>query len=266
MAFWLSTGPVDSAEVWSNAIHYTTDDNPWGNTTQAIQSHWIRQYHASGMKILVSAFGATEFPTTAGIDPVQCGTDLANFVKLNNLDGVDLDYEDSGAMERGTGENWLISITRRLRELLPKEQGYIITHAPQAPFFMGTSKYPMGGYLTVHREVGHLIDFYNIQFYNQGTSSYDSYSSLFRNSSGWATGTAVFELMAKGVPGNMIVVGKPVLNSDADNTGFVSVDQLGDILNTARTDGWSTGFMAWQYASDTDGQWSRTLSRRLNQH
>jgi chitinase len=265
LAFWLSTGPVDSAEVWSNALHYTgTTNNPWGNTTQAIQSAWVRRYHSYGIKILVSAFGATEFPTTAGIDPVQCGTNLANFVLLNNLDGVDLDYEDSGALERGTGEAWLISITRTLRQRLPKEQGYIITHAPQSPYFMGAPKYPRGGYMNVHNEVGDLIDFYNIQFYNQGTSTYDTYETLFRTSNGWASRTAVKELISKGIPANKIIVGKPVTPSDADNTGYISLSQFSQILRTATADGWNSGFMGWQYTSDSDGNWSKTLSRALN--
>lgn len=35
-------------------------------------------------------------------------------------------------MEAGQGETWLITFTRKLRELLPT---HIITHAPQAPYF-----------------------------------------------------------------------------------------------------------------------------------
>ena len=38
-------------------------------------------------------------------------TNLAQFVIYNNLDGVDLDWEDNAAMENGTGEQWLIDCT-----------------------------------------------------------------------------------------------------------------------------------------------------------
>ena len=31
---------------------------------------------------------------------------------------------------------------------------YIITHAPEAPYFMGTTQYPSGGYITVHQSAG----------------------------------------------------------------------------------------------------------------
>ncbi len=78
---------------------------------------------------MVSAFGATEFPTSEGRDPNATCTSLANFVKENKLDGVDLDWEDNGAMEAGTGEAWLIACTKAIREVLPVGE-YLLTHAP----------------------------------------------------------------------------------------------------------------------------------------
>uniref|UniRef100_A0A6B2LAJ2 chitinase n=1 Tax=Arcella intermedia TaxID=1963864 RepID=A0A6B2LAJ2_9EUKA len=261
LAFWLTTGPADTALVWSNALTYVSSDNPWGSTTTAVQAAWLNLYHKNGIKLMVSAFGATEFPTSAGVDPVQCGHDLANFVINNQLDGVDLDWEDNAAMEAGTGEQWLINITRTLRQLLPKEKGYIISHAPQAPYFMGTSKYPKGGYLTVHKAVGDLIDFYNIQFYNQGNSQYSSFETLFVSSDGWASQTSVGEMITNGIAPNKIVVGKPISRGDVVNTGFVPVDSLAQFLQQGRGKGWNAGFMGWQYKSDSDGSWSQTLSK-----
>tara|TARA_B110000503_G_C7085235_1_gene386979 strand:+ start:509 stop:676 length:168 start_codon:yes stop_codon:yes gene_type:complete len=55
---------------------------------------------------MVSAFGSTDDPTHK--DPIEVCEKLGNFVLDNNLDGVDLDYEDNAAMENGTGEDWLI--------------------------------------------------------------------------------------------------------------------------------------------------------------
>lgn len=70
----------------------------------------------------------------------------------NNLDGVDIDWEDTAALQAGTGEAWLITLTKTLRQLLPNA---IITHAPQGPYFMGPSAlYPKGGYVAVHQAVG----------------------------------------------------------------------------------------------------------------
>ena len=74
-------------------------------------------------------------------------------------------------MEAGTGEQWLIDFTIALRKIIPD---HIVTHAPQAPYFKN-DYYKNGGYITVDNKVGDLINFYNIQFYNQGDSKYDTY-------------------------------------------------------------------------------------------
>ncbi len=46
--------------------------------------------------------------------------------------------------------------------MLPEDQ-YIITHAPQAPYFCGNDElFNNGGYLTVNNAVGDTIDWYNM--------------------------------------------------------------------------------------------------------
>lgn len=42
---------------------------------------------------MVSAFGGTSLPTTNGSDPAQTAQTMASFVKANDLDGIDVDYE-----------------------------------------------------------------------------------------------------------------------------------------------------------------------------
>ena len=42
--------------------------------------------------MMISAFGATEHPTSENIDPTTCANELGNFVLSNNLDGVDIDW------------------------------------------------------------------------------------------------------------------------------------------------------------------------------
>jgi len=59
----------------------------------------------------------------------------------------------------------IISLFQSLLMSTPHPGGYIITHAPVAPWF--SPIYPNGAYLTVHEQVGSLIDWYNIQFYNR---------------------------------------------------------------------------------------------------
>ena len=67
------------------------------------------------MKVIVSAFGSSEKPTSQRADPVATAQNLANFVLKNHLDGADIDWEDGAAMKDGSGAQWLITFTKKLR-------------------------------------------------------------------------------------------------------------------------------------------------------
>lgn len=132
----------------------------------------LESYHAAGIALMVSAFGSTDSPVSNGIDPVDCARGLAAWVKEYNLDGVDIDWEDMHAMNIGIGEAWLITFQSELRRQLPAGQ-YLISHAPVAPWFTSGPNYPNGAYVAVHKQTGDGIDFYNMQFYNQGQGVYE---------------------------------------------------------------------------------------------
>ncbi len=86
-----------------------------------------------------------------------------------------------------------------------------MSHSPLAPYFAGYPTYKNGGYLRVNQEVGDMIDFYNVQYYNQGVQGYDSYNELFIHSTGVFGGTAVKDIhINAGVALDKIIVGKPV--------------------------------------------------------
>jgi len=263
LSFWLNSGPADAALLWSDPLTYVGTNNPWGQSNSDIQNAWLKAFHGANQKVLVSAFGATEFPTTAGDDPVQTAQALAQFVIDNKLDGVDLDYEDNTAMDSGAGVNWIINCTLTLRQLLPASSGYIITHAPQAPYFMPS--YAQGGYLTVDQQAGSAINWYNVQFYNQGNSAYSTYNTLFVSSDGWAGDTSVSQMAANGIPLAKIVVGKPVTAADADNTGYVDPNTLASFFSQALSQtSWSAGVMGWEYSDDMNGNWISTLAAPFN--
>lgn len=180
----------------------------------------------------------------------------------NNLDGVDIDWEDNAAMEAGKGEQWLIAFTQRLRSMLPN---HIITHAPQAPYFCA-ERYKNGGYVNIHQQVGSLIDFYNVQFYNQGNNRYDTYETLFVCSGSNFPGTSVKEISQRGVPLEKIVVGKPVNSGDATNTGYTDKSVLSNAFVRAFQEGrWYAGVMLWQFASDKGGETVKTVISGLKQ-
>lgn len=53
---------------------------------------------------------------------------------------------------------------------------HIISHAPQAPYFSYNFS-STGSYHTIHNVTGKFIDFYNVQFYNQGINTpYSTYN------------------------------------------------------------------------------------------
>lgn len=70
---------------------------------------------------MASALGSTETPTTDGVSASQLATTHANWIIKNKLKGLDIDYEDMGAMDRadGSAEAWLILYTQVSLSLKP---------------------------------------------------------------------------------------------------------------------------------------------------
>ncbi|KAJ9104118.1 hypothetical protein QFC19_004102 [Naganishia cerealis] len=232
LAFWLSDrGAADNALFWSSL---TTTERA------AVKA----EYNAAGVAVMVSAFGATDNPTTMGVDPTACAQSLAAFVKAYDLDGVDIDYEDANAFNTGVAEAWLITFQTVLRQQLPMP--YIISHAPQAPWFTSTGQYTGGGYTKVHAAVGNGIDFYNIQFYNQG-DIYNDCVSLISTSGGYFPSTSVFEIHSySSVPLSKIVIGKP-LDAAAASNGYMDSATLAQCVKQAKAKGWDGGVMYWEF-------------------
>ncbi|KAJ7873427.1 glycoside hydrolase family 18 protein [Mycena leptocephala] len=217
----------------------------WAELDAATRASIKAEYAAAGISLIVSAYGAGPNPTSAGDDPTAAANFIANYVKTFNLDGVDVDYEDFGAIETaGTAVAWLSTFTRALRAQLPQGQ-YILTHAPVAPWF-SPGIWPGNGYLGVNSAVGSLIDWYNVQFYNQGATEYTTCAGLLTASSNTWPQSSVFQIAANGIPLNKIVIGKPATGADATN-GFMDPATLSTCLAQAKAQGWSAGAMTWQY-------------------
>lgn len=126
-----------------------------------------KSYNDAGITLMCSSFGSTDTPTTDGLSATTLANSHAKVVKDLGLQGIDVDYEDMAAINKANGkaEQWLITYTQTLRNLLPAGQ-YFITHAPVAPWF--SPIYTAGAYTKVNNEAGNDIDWYNVQFYNQG--------------------------------------------------------------------------------------------------
>ena len=276
LSFWLDSIKTGSftVERWMNIQNYLNDNikyeltNKINPTGREIRLSIKNIYKQHGILLLISAFGATDHPIRDGV-PSWNFVDkhandtailLAKFTKDYNFDGIDVDWEESSTMTGhfSLAEDWLIKLTIKLRELLPYNQGYIITHAPQAPYFMGQIKYPRGGYLKVVKDAEHLIDWFNIQFYNQGSSEYNTYWTLYIHSNGWASNTAIKQMIDGAndllikVSMHKIVVGKVATEADAFNTGYINKNEFLSILTNAKNTGYAGigGIMIWQFMSD----------------
>lgn len=139
-------------------------------------------------------------PTTNGADPELLAAHVTSFARYYGFDGIDVDYEDFKSIDGGLSADWVSctftavvsscsQLTPALTSTLRAEMGsnFLISHgtshsasrqhgaaltpAPTAPMFNPNSA-PDGAYATVHKTVGADIDFYNIQYYNQGPKAY----------------------------------------------------------------------------------------------
>ncbi|KAJ3717738.1 glycoside hydrolase superfamily [Lentinula raphanica] len=243
MSFLLSSGAADMAMAWQ--------------TLSSSQRSTIKQqYQSAGIKLLVSAFGSTETPTTSGKDPKQLASTMAAWVKQYGVDGIDVDYEDTTAMNKADGkaEQWIIDFTNALRTELPQGQ-YILTHAPMAPWMGSGTQWTSGAYVTVNSKVGSSIDWYNTQFYNQGVSEYTTCEGLLTASSSNNPKSSVFEIQANGFELNKIVIGKPGSTGTGDaSNGQMSTSTLAGCVSQAKGKGWNAGVMSWEYP-DANSAW-----------
>lgn len=94
-----------------------------------------------------------------------------------------------------------------------------------------------------------MIDWYNIQFYNQGVNEYVDCNTLLHQSSSFPA-ASLFEIAASGVPLNKLVIGKPANTADASN-GYMTPSQLAVCVAQAKQSGWSAGLSVWQYPDQT---------------
>jgi len=111
--------------------------------------------------------------------------------------------------------------------------------------------------LKVNQEVGSLIDWYNVQFYNQGTTEYTTCSGLLTASSSTWPNTALFQIAASGVSLSKLVIGKPATTSDASN-GYMSTSTLAGCVEQAKNQGWSAGVMVWEFP-DAAAAWIKAV-------
>lgn len=232
IAFWTTQGALSAASAW--------------NASGAAERAQVKaQYKAAGIKLVISAFGSTDTPMSKGYKAAGVAAELADFVRSNDLDGVDIDFEETDLVQSGRATPWLVDLTTALRQALPRKQGYVLSHAPMAPYFSPSWATSGRGYLDVEAQVGKQIDFYLTQFYNQ-EGSYETCDTLLTTSGAPYAGSSLFEINKNGVPRKRLVVGKPATAADG-SSGYMDPSALGQCLAQARKLHWDAGISFWQF-------------------
>ena len=273
----------------------------WQTTSSTTLSVYNCQYNSvqyansRGVIVMISAGGATDYPMSSypqtdegGSD---YGTDVANWAGQNNLNGIDFDIENFAVgftYENMTGDqcvSWVGQATISAYYTISYYNSPIyISHSPQAPYFGPySSSVPSGvfwtgtcgGYTNIYNYCalssgGNIINWFNVQFYNQGCENYVSYSQIFVESTTtgseypWFPGTAIEEVAGSStspysyqkyssptVPQNVMLVGG-LLAASFGSSGYVDPTDLGNWISQAGTNyGYVGGAMVWQFTNTT---------------
>ncbi|MBQ4863909.1 hypothetical protein J8L98_19670 [Pseudoalteromonas sp. MMG013] len=252
LAFLSSSSNNPFNLVLSGAIA-ATESSFTNNTIEAIKAMQHKR-----QKVLISFGGGTMGSNayrSLSEDTAKLADSLASFVKNNQLDGVDIDYEDTAAFTGQAGYDgaqFLISLTQELRKRLPSPD-YIISHAPQPPY-LEQGGY-MAGYVEVVEQMGQEIDWLNVQFYNnppwsanpdQIVSSYLNYTKLPNMSP------------------EKVIAGFPVTQNDA-GSGYMPVQTIiNEVIKPIQQQSSLGGIMNWQFSSDHNGDWIKAIAQSLD--
>ena len=217
----------------------------------------IDELHSVGNRIHISFGGGTMTSEAyAGLTSFEStiANSIADFVIKYDLDGIDIDFEDTQAfMNSATynGVDLLVKLTSELRKLLPSGK-FSITHAPQPPYLVPNNG--MDGYVDVMKNVGDQIDWLNVQFYNNPPWSSNP-AEIIRavQQFGQLTNLSPYQIM----------VGLPVTTHDAA-TGYIPVNEvISDIIDPLNNMKILEGMMNWQFASDKDGTWGKAIGNAM---
>lgn len=98
-----------------------------------------------------------------------------------------------------------------------------------------------------------MIDFYNIQFYNQAGDYANCTTLITTSSSPPFPGTALLQIIASGVDQQKAVLGKPADAADAHPVDYMTAADLAVCVAQAKAKSWSAGLMLWEWPGQESG-------------
>ena len=269
----------------------------WQNYSDTQKTTLINKMNKYGITVMVSFGGATSFMD--GLEKVfnskysnsaTLANELVDWMYKNKVTGIDLDIEhlprEWSDEQNSKIVNYLGSLSQNIKKR-GKELGFyiIVSHAPQTPYYNGPmNRQYYGGqwgytYNKIEQLYGAYIDFYNIQYYNQG-NIYTDYNSLFIKdgpNDGTGFNAAVLQLINANsvnalyfpIPDFKIVIGKPNNPLEVSNTqGFINLYSnnkndltMNNYVNMTKTSqdkdlqNWYKygGIMIWIYKNEDNG-------------
>lgn len=253
-----------SAERQGDEIVVTVSDN-LKNQLSAVPL-----LQAVGQKVMISfgggLVGNDDYLPLVGHETALAAA-IAEFVELNGLDGVDIDFEVSAAFHQvpptGTlhGVLFLTKLTLALRAAMGPQA--LISHAPQGPFL--DPSWHGGPYLQILRDAGDSVDWINIQYYNNPGFN----SAIVPGDPSWSYAGLTSGNYGLDWPPEKTVVTKPVYIKDA-GTGHLTPEKLSkDVIGPlfAQYGTRFGGLAGWQFSTHTDDHifWNLQMADVLNQ-
>ncbi len=180
-------------------------------------------------------------------------------------------------------KNFLIALSKDLKSSVPAGKNLIVTHAPQAPYF--DPAWAQAPYSQIASAAGEDIDWFNIQYYNNGTwyngntndgpAQKEKITGL---SGGTPPGWSILALSENsGTPVEKLVLGRVTSldNAGLDKTmaGYLSAADTVTYLVQPLMSHFGAkfgGVMAWQYsmhanASENANSWGENIQAALEQ-
>lgn len=73
------------------------------------RKHLLRRFRNAGKTLRVGAFGRGDTPASSTLNAIDVAKSLANFTLSNGLNGIDINFEDTAAVENFRAPGWLNS-------------------------------------------------------------------------------------------------------------------------------------------------------------
>ncbi|QDG79116.1 glycoside hydrolase family 18 protein [Labrenzia sp. PHM005] len=225
---------------------------------------------------------------SASLNVSSFAKSLVDYAVKHDFDGIDIDFEDTASLQNPAAASYdakkfLIALSKELKAAVPPGKSLIVTHAPQAPYFDPAWK--EAPYSQIASAAGDAIDWFNIQYYNNGTwyngntndgpAQKEKITGLSGSTPpGWSI-LALSEQAA--TPVEKLVLGRV---TSLDNAGLNKT--MAGYLSAADTVTYLVqplmshfgakfgGVMAWQYSlhvssTETANSWGKTIQGALEQ-